>query len=232
MAPSQAFNSAATITTTARSMPSDTTTGVPVSRADDGYYELSLDVSALALGDEYLVRFYEKAQAADTQRSMERFALLGPQTAPILRFPALMLMHGWDMTIVKVAGTDRSVEWSIRSYGTPAEYFAASETVTTTEHSLTTDTAGPDAATDDKAIQALIDVSALATGDRYQLRGYEKIGDGTDTQRKAWERVLAGAQPDPLIVVPVAAYLHGWDLTLDKLAGTDRSVSWSLRSIG
>ena len=28
--------------------------------------------------------------------------------------PALVLMHGWDMTILKLAGTDRSIEWSIR----------------------------------------------------------------------------------------------------------------------
>jgi len=29
--------------------------------------------------------------------------------------PSLLLIHGWDMTLLKVAGTDRAIDWSIRA---------------------------------------------------------------------------------------------------------------------
>jgi uncharacterized protein YhhL (DUF1145 family) len=34
--------------------------------------------------------------------------------AAIAVSPALVLMHGWDMSLLKTAGTDRAITWSIR----------------------------------------------------------------------------------------------------------------------
>jgi hypothetical protein len=28
--------------------------------------------------------------------------------------PSLILLHGWDVTMTKVSGTGRTIEWSIR----------------------------------------------------------------------------------------------------------------------
>jgi hypothetical protein len=36
------------------------------------------------------------------------------QSSPIWVSPTLILMHGWDGTILKIAGTDRSIDFSIR----------------------------------------------------------------------------------------------------------------------
>jgi hypothetical protein len=38
----------------------------------------------------------------------------GPQACPIWVSPALVLMHGWDMSLFKVSATDRVILWSIR----------------------------------------------------------------------------------------------------------------------
>jgi hypothetical protein len=107
--------------------------------------------------------------------------------------------------------------------------FTGTETVTTTEHSMTTDTAGPDVETSQGAFQAILDVSALANGDAFEFRIYEKAISG-GTQRCLFYQVFSDAQgtdhanwPSPIILMG-----HGWDMTLKKLAGTDRSISWSI----
>jgi hypothetical protein len=43
--------------------------------------------------------------------------------------------------------------------------------------------------------------------------------------------VVAGAQADPLFVTPSLIFLHGWEFSLKKLAGTDRSIEWSIRQV-
>lgn len=111
-----------------------------------------------------------------------------------------------------------------------SEAFAGSETVGTTEHSLTTDTAGPDLETSDGVFQVFLDLSALANGDIFQFRGYEKVQAG-DTQRVFVEYTFAHAQSTPNWVSDSFVLLHGWDFTLDKMAGTDRAITWSIRKI-
>lgn len=54
------------------------------------------------------------------------------------------------------------------------EAYSGTETVTTTEWSLTTDTAGPDADTNDGVYQCFVDVSAMANGDSFRFRAYER----------------------------------------------------------
>lgn len=109
------------------------------------------------------------------------------------------------------------------------EAFSGSEAVGTTEHSLTTDTAGPDAETSDGVFQAFIDVSDMIAGDQLQIRIYEKVLSGS-TQRLVYEAVLTGAQAQPIWVSPSLILLHGWDMTVDALAGTI-NVDWSIRKI-
>jgi hypothetical protein len=106
------------------------------------------------------------------------------------------------------------------------------ETIGTTEHSLATDTSysSADAQTDDGVVQAVIDLNAMAAGDQYRLRIYEICRSG-DTQRIAHSAVMTGVQSDPLYVTPAITMLHGWDVTLTKVAGTDRAINWSIRRI-
>jgi hypothetical protein len=111
------FESSATISTTERSLPADTTVGVPTSQTDDGTMQIWIDLSPLVLGDEYELNVYEKVTSAGTQRKvMDPIRFVGPQgAAPVFVSPALMVRHGWDVTLRKLAGGDRTLLWSLRS---------------------------------------------------------------------------------------------------------------------
>jgi hypothetical protein len=114
---------------------------------------------------------------------------------------------------------------------TISEAFSGTETVGTTEHSLVTDTAAVDAETSDGIFQAFIDLNALAAGDVFQFKVYEKVLSSS-TARVVYSVVFAGAQGTPIWVSPSLILLHGWDMTLDKISGTDRSIDWSIRKVG
>jgi hypothetical protein len=109
------------------------------------------------------------------------------------------------------------------------EAFAGTEAVSTTEHSLTTDTAGPDVETTDGVYQLWLDLSDMVAGDELQIRGYEKVQAG-DTQRIFMQANLVGAQSPPLYVTPSFILMNGWDFTLDAIAGTI-TVTWSIRKV-
>ena len=111
-----------------------------------------------------------------------------------------------------------------------SEAYSGTQTVDTTEWSMTTDTAGPDAQTDDGVYQAFVDLNALAAGDRYEFRLYEKVLS-TSTQRLVYREVFDGAQDSPIYPSVSLTLIHGWDMTLVKIAGTDRSIDWSIRKI-
>lgn len=110
-----------------------------------------------------------------------------------------------------------------------AELYSGTEAVGTTEWSLTTDTAGPDADTTDGVFQVFLDVSDMVAGDQLQIRIYEKVRSG-DTQRIVYQAILTGAQSEPIWVSPSLILMHGWDVTLDALAGTI-TVLWSIRQV-
>jgi hypothetical protein len=83
--------------------------------------------------------------------------------------------------------------------------------------------------TADGVYQVFLDVSDMVAGDQLQIRVYEKVRSA-DTQRIVYESVLSGAQAD-IWVSPSLILLHGWDVTLDTLAGTSITVNWSIRKV-
>lgn len=111
------------------------------------------------------------------------------------------------------------------------ELFSGSEAISTTEWSLTTDSAGPDVQTAPGLYQAVLDLSDMIAGDELQIRAYDKARSG-DTQRIVYQSSLFGAQSDPLGVFPLYPLMlkHGWDFTLDAIAGTI-TVLWSIRRL-
>lgn len=110
-----------------------------------------------------------------------------------------------------------------------AQLYSGTKAVDTTEWSCTTDTSGPDENTTDGIFQVFLDVSDMIAGDQLQIRVYEKCRSG-DTQRIVYQAILAGAQSEPIWVSPSLILLHGWDVTLDALAGTI-TVLWSIRQV-
>lgn len=213
------------ITTTEWSLVTDT--AGPDVDTRKGFFVAQVDLSALASTDVYRLRIYEKVLTGSSQKLIFDAHLTGVQASPIYETPPLMLMHGWDMTIVKVSGTDRTITWSVRDRGFIEQVFGQSETVGTTEHSMATDSAGPSAQTADGLYQVFVDGAAVAAADQFQVRIYEKaLSSGT--QRVVYEAILSQAQLGPL-VFPAIELLHGWDGTIDKLTGTDRVFEWSIR---
>lgn len=80
----------------------------------DGVYQLWVDAYAMAKADEFRIKAYEKVEATGgTKKVFAQWTLLGAQTE-IFVTPAFVLMHGWDFTITKIAGSDRAFDASIR----------------------------------------------------------------------------------------------------------------------
>lgn len=112
-----------------------------------------------------------------------------------------------------------------------AQAFSGTATIGTTEWSLTTNTSGPDAETSANAYQCLLDLNAVANGDIFEFKVYAKVLSSS-TQRVVYSARIANAQGNPIWASPVLILIHGWDMTLKKIAGTDRSVDWSIRKAG
>ncbi len=98
------------------------------------------------------------------------------------------------------------------------EYFLASASTTKTDQ------------TTDGVYQLWLELNNLANGDEYRVRVYERISSG-GTTRVAMEWVIAHTQSQPLFVTPSLIFLHGWEFSLTKLTGTDRSIAWSIRQV-
>ena len=110
------------------------------------------------------------------------------------------------------------------------EAYTGTATIGTTEWSLSTNTSGPDADANAGIYQAFIDLSNVAAYEVYQFKCYEKTRTG-DTQRVVFSAYFEGAQSDPIAVTPTLILGVGWDMTLVKIAGTDRSVNWRISKV-
>lgn len=116
MAISESFQGSATIGATEYSLPNNAAYSTGSARTEDGAYQLFLDLNALVAGDEYELAVYEKVNSGATQRKIVAVQrIVGPPPEPILVLPTLMLIHGWDFTLKKISGTDRTITWSIRT---------------------------------------------------------------------------------------------------------------------
>lgn len=112
MAVTEAYSmSAVTVSTSEISFVSGTTTLQNNTTA--GVYQLLVDAANMAKGDEFLIKVKEKVKSAGTQRVVFQATLSDAQTE-IFTMPPMMFLHGWDMTIIKVAGTDRAFDGSVR----------------------------------------------------------------------------------------------------------------------
>ncbi len=110
------------------------------------------------------------------------------------------------------------------------EAFTGTETVGTTEHSMTTDSSGPDVDTNAGLYQAFLDLNAVAAGDVFEFRIYEKVRTG-DTQRLVASARFANAQAAPVWASPALVLGVGWDMTLKKISGTDRAINWRISKV-
>ena len=111
MAITETFTNSATIGTTEYSCPNASTTLTPITT--DGVYQVFIDTGNMAAGDQFRIKIYEKVTSGGSQREIYAAVLTGTMTDNCVS-RSLILLHGWDVTIQKLAGTDRSFAWSIR----------------------------------------------------------------------------------------------------------------------
>lgn len=112
MAITQAFSGSASSWATEFSLTANST--VLASQASPGVYQLFVDMTALGATDTYTIRVYDKVRAdSAARRVILEHVVVGVQSS-VWAFPSLVLMHGWDMSIVGTGTTTRTIEWSIR----------------------------------------------------------------------------------------------------------------------
>lgn len=108
---SELYANSASISTTEYSLPNNSTTLTPITT--EKTVQVFLNTSNLAAGDEYELRIYDKVISTGSQVLVFPIVTLTSGIAAWVS-PALRLKHGWDVTLVKTAGTDRTIEWSLR----------------------------------------------------------------------------------------------------------------------
>ena len=104
-------NDSATIGTTEYSLPADTTTGVPTSQTDDCIFSAVIGFQNMVAGDQYEIKLYESD--GTSQVLVGTWVLTGAQSTKFI-FPAVILGVGWDLTVKRLAGSDRTISWSLR----------------------------------------------------------------------------------------------------------------------
>lgn len=114
--------------------------------------------------------------------------------------------------------------------GPAAELYAFTATVSTTEYSCTANSTSIQTRTTPGVFQLCVDgIANMVAGDTYEIALQEKAITG-GTQRRTILGYLEGAQGELWFSAPMILGV-GWDFTLKRLAGSDRSLSWSVRSV-
>lgn len=103
-----------------------------------------------------------------------------------------------------------------------------SATIGTTEYFLASNSTTKTNQTEDCELQPWIDFGAMVAGDQYSVKLYEAVNGGT--QRSYVIAVLTGTQAFPW-VGPTLKLGDSWEISVKKIAGTDRSIGWSLRKL-
>lgn len=105
----------------------------------------------------------------------------------------------------------------------------ASASIGTTEYFLFSASTAATYQTTDCICQLFLDLSALAAGDEYLLKLYEKVD--TTNAVVVYQARFLGAQGEPGWCSPSFFLANGYEFSLDKIAGTDRTIEWSLRTV-
>lgn len=105
-------------------------------------------------------------------------------------------------------------------------------TVGTTDWSFTADQSGAASQTTSGVYQGFFDFSALATGDVFEVRCYEKVPTSGGAQRVVWSAFVTGVQSEPILATPALTLGVGFDWIVKKISGTDRAVTGRIARVG
>lgn len=99
-----------------------------------------------------------------------------------------------------------------------------SATIGTTEYSIIADSTSLPTETTDLIAQVILEFDNMAAGDVYRIRMYETGGIDKGV---LGEWVVSGVQTEPKFALPPVLLMVGYDVTVTKLAGTDRTIGWA-----
>lgn len=109
--------------------------------------------------------------------------------------------------------------------------FYGNNSISTTEFSLTANSTSLGSNTSAGIYQCFIDFANLTVSEQYEFKVYEQVSN-TSAQRVVYRSYAAGVQAQPIFASPSLVLMNGWEMSLDKLAGTDRNIVWSIRKVG
>lgn len=198
----------------------------------DGIYAPFIDCSAVARGDIYRLKAYEKVLAAGTQRKFMQYDIRNQQTNPLITIPPVMLLNGWDFTLQRIAGSDRTITYSVRGItGNVTLESEDSATISTSEYFLRSDSTTPVKQTTDGMFQVFLDVNAVAKADDFEFKVTDEARDADSTSQVLDRAMIGNDRQLDIWLSPTYILMNGWEFSLDKMAGTDRSIAWSIRKM-
>lgn len=101
-----------------------------------------------------------------------------------------------------------------------------SATIGTTEYFLGADATVKALQTDETILQVFIDLTNMASGDQYEFKMYNKIATVECITPLG---IKTGDQGSDPFILPAMHVAEGWDISVKRLAGSDRVIGWSLR---
>lgn len=108
--------------------------------------------------------------------------------------------------------------------------YTGTATISTTEYSLPNNANAGALVTNTGVYQVFIDTLNMAAGDEYLIQIKNQVISG-GTTRTIYSATLDGTQSSPF-VTPTLVLIYGWDVTMDLITGSAKSISWSIRKVG
>jgi hypothetical protein len=204
------------------------------SQTSDGLYAPWIDVANLARGDEYIIRAYETVVSGGTKRLYFSHVIpgWGLPARKLFTIPPAMLLHGWDFTLQRIAGSDRTIEYSVKGIeGAVTEYDSGTDTISTSEYFLASDSTSISKQTEVGLYQLFMDVNALAKGDDFRVNLWEEVRGASSTEQAVRLANLTGVRSHKVYATPTLELLNGWEFSMQRRTGADRSVPWSIRKV-
>ncbi len=81
----------------------------------------------------------------------------------------------------------------------------------------------------DGAFQLWVDLATMVNDDIVTLRIKEKVEATGGTQRLVWSATYKHIQARPAAVSPPLILIYGWDMTLEKEAGSNTAFPFTIR---
>lgn len=78
------------------------------------FAQLWVDAATMVKGDEFRIRIYEKVEPTGGTKTVVFEAFLSDVQSTVWVSPGLLLLGGWDMTLLRTGGSDRAFDATIR----------------------------------------------------------------------------------------------------------------------